>query len=138
MSHSSSRTPLRLAAALLALATVGACMPFHRTPSDPIKPAPAIVLFTNESLDQADVFAVGPGGSDPVRIGTVMAGRTDTLTIPVEYTAPRGPVNILARISMSSKRTTPSTGPVWIYPNQASRVTLRSDEGILGFITLDQ
>ena len=138
MFNASSRIQLRHATIALALAAVGGCMPFHRSKSDPITPGPAVILFSNESLDQADVFAVGPGGGNPVRIGTVMAGRTDTLTLPVEYTAPRGPVNILARLTMSRRMTVPSTGPVWIYPAQASRVTLRNDEGILGFVTLDQ
>lgn len=142
MVNMSSRYQLRRAAVALGLVALGACMPFHRKTTDQITPGPALVFFTNESLDQADVFAAGPGGANPVRIGTVMAGRTDTLTIPVEYTAPRGPVNIIARIPMSvgmqHQHLVPATGPVWIYPAQASRVTLRSDEGILGFVTLDQ
>lgn len=135
MSSTSARNRMIRTAAALATAALGGCMPFHHT-ADPITPGPALVFFSNESLDQADVFAVGPGGADPVRIGTVMAGRTDTLTIPTELTAPRGPVNIIARLSMSRRNTVPATGPVWIYPAHASKVTLRSDEGILGYISL--
>jgi hypothetical protein len=64
------------AAAALAAA---ACGPFHKGQGPP----PAYLIFTNESLDQADVYAV-LSGNQPIRIGTVAAGRTDTLTVPPE------------------------------------------------------
>src|SRR5437762_12138333 len=53
-----------------------ACGPFHRG-----GPPDAVVVFKNEATDQADVYALGPGG-EPTRIGTVFAGRTDTLRVP--------------------------------------------------------
>src|SRR5207247_5747024 len=62
--------------ALVGLAGPGACGPFHRGTS-----ASAAIIFKNESLDQADVYASGPDGN-PVRIGTVFAGATDTLRVP--------------------------------------------------------
>jgi hypothetical protein len=56
----------------------------------------AQVVFINESLDQADVYAVSSGG-ESIRMGTVMAGRTETLEVPSQFVS-RGSVNISARL----------------------------------------
>src|SRR2546423_1395977 len=67
--------------AVAATALMG-CGPFHHGPDDT-----AHVVFVNESLDQADVYAVTSGGGDPVRIGTVMGNRTETLTLPAPFSS---------------------------------------------------
>lgn len=124
----SARLPLRrLAAALAMAAALGACGRFHPFGG----PGPALVVFNNQSLDEADVYAVIQGGQ-PVRIGTVMAGRTDTLTVPADATAPGTSVNIVARILARS--IAPRTGTVSLYPGQVYSVTLPSDEKLLSFL----
>lgn len=89
-----------------------------------------MVIFVNESLDQADVYALA-SGMDARRIGTVMAGRTDTLTVPVDVTT-RGTVNIVARIFASNRAA--STGQVSVYPGQVYQVRLPQDEKLLSFL----
>ena len=71
----------RIRPIVLALVAAGAaaCGPFRKNAGPP----PAYLFFTNESLDQAGVYATVPG-NQPLRIGTVFAGRTDTLTVPPE------------------------------------------------------
>lgn len=126
-SHSSRRMQ-RLATAI-AVVAAGACGSFHHTPID--NQGPALVIFTNESLDQADVYAISPGGGAR-RIGTVFAGRSDTLVVPADLTVPRGPVTIVARLMTRSRA--PSTGPVSMYPGELYLVGLRNDEKILSVV----
>ena len=115
--------PVRLM--IFAVAAVGAagCGPFHKGKGLP----PAYLYFTNESLDQADVYAVLPG-DQPVRIGTVAAGRTDTLTVPPEIST-RGNVNVVARLLARSAR--PSSGPLPLHPGDRLAVRLPIDEKML-------
>ena len=116
-----NRLSLMVVAAVVAAAA--ACGPFHRGSGQP----PAYIYFTNESLDQADVYAVIPGNT-PTRIGTVFAGRTDTLTVPADM-ALRGNVNVFARLLARSAR--PSTGPLAIRPGEGLQVRLPVDEKLL-------
>ena len=110
---------------IFAAAAVGAaaCAPFHKGQG----PAPAYLYFTNESLDQADVYAVLPG-DQPVRIGTVAAGRTDTLTVPPEISS-RGNVNVVARLLARSAR--PSSGPIPLHPGDRLAIRLPIDQKML-------
>jgi hypothetical protein len=60
-------------------------------------PAPSVqIVFINESLEQADVFALSAGG-EQVRMGSVAPGRTATLNVPVQFVR-QGAVNIAARL----------------------------------------
>jgi hypothetical protein len=77
------------------------------------------IVFTNESLEQADVFAVSPGG-ETVRMGTVMAGRTETLDVPSQFVT-RGSVNIAARLL--TRTGVLRTGPLTI--NAGDRLQIR-------------
>ena len=80
-------------ALILALATLSmACGPFHRGPS-----TGATLVFNNQSIDQADIYAT-TGASDPVRIGTVLAGQTATINVPATYVASGSQVNIRAHL----------------------------------------
>ena len=116
---------IRLTLALCSsIAAVAACGPFHRGAGT----QPAILVFTNESTDQADVFAVFPG-NQPIRLGTVFAGRTDTLTVPPEVTGRGENVNVFARLLARSAR--PSSGPIPIRPGDQLRVTLPLDQKML-------
>ena len=127
--HSGSDRLVRvtLAAAIAALA---ACGPLRRVPAS----ERALIYFTNESLDQADVYGIVPG-SRAVRIGTVFAGRTDTLTIPTELLR-LGNVNVVARLL--AKSNTPSSGPVSINPGDRLQVRLPVDQKLLVVLPANQ
>ena len=116
--------PTRLVLALSALIGVAACGPLHRGAAA----EPALLYFTNQSTDQADVFAVFPGGQ-PIRIGTVFAGRTDTLKVPSEIASRGENVNVFARLLARSAR--PSSGPIAIRPGDRLQVTLPLDQKML-------
>ncbi|MDF2773365.1 MAG: hypothetical protein K0S86_2860, partial [Geminicoccaceae bacterium] len=89
-----------------------------------------VIIFTNESLDQATVYVVAPG-VDFRRLGTVIAGRTETLTVPQEFTL-RGTVNIVARLLARSEL--PQTGSVSIRPGERYEVRLQFDAKLLSFL----
>ena len=120
-----SRHARRLTFALAALTAVG-CGPRRRGPTQP----PATIVFSNESLDQATVYVVAPG-ADFRRIGTVIPGRTEALTVPPEV-AIRGTVNIVARLLARSN--VPQTGPVSLTPGERYTVRLQSDGRVLTFL----
>jgi len=109
--------------AAAALAAV-ACGPFQKGQGPP----PAYLIFTNESLDQADVYAV-LSGNQPIRIGTVAAGRTDTLTVPPEVVTRGENVNVVARLLARSSR--PSSGPIPLHPGDRLEVRLPIDQKML-------
>jgi hypothetical protein len=124
-SHSSGRYLLRLAAAVL-IAVTATCGPFRRDAGPPR----ALLAFTNNSFTQADVFIVAQGlGSR--RIGTVMAGRTDTLVVPPDITDRGGTLNVVARLL---GRGYAQTGPVSIRPGERYDVRLSTDGRLLSFL----
>jgi hypothetical protein len=91
------------------------------------------IIFTNESLDQATVYIVGPS-IEFRRIGTVFAGRTDTLTVPPELTTVGGPINIVARLLARSD--VPQTGPVSIRPGERYQVRLPLSSRLISFLPI--
>lgn len=115
---------LRLRAFALALATVSLVSTascgrlIHRNDEDL-----AHVIFVNQSLDQADVFIVNEGGQTQ-RIGTVFAGRTETLTVPSTFVSGATTVSIVARLLAHT--TAPRTGPITLSPGQSVEITLPS------------
>jgi hypothetical protein len=118
---------LRRVAILAAVAIAAfACGPFHRG-----GPPDAVVVFKNQSTDQADVYALGPGGA-ATRIGTVFAGRTDTLRVPSSITGGANRVNVVARIFATSKIV--ASGPFTLAPGDTMVVTLGQDEKLLGVL----
>jgi hypothetical protein len=90
-----------------------------------------MVVFHNESTDQADVYALGSGGQ-PMRVGTVFANRTETLRIPPEVTGGANRVNIIVRIFASSKVV--ASGPFSIGPGDSMQVTLPPAENLLSVL----
>jgi hypothetical protein len=118
------RSALVAFATAIAAATAAACGTFHRGSGQP----PALLYFTNESLDQADVYAVSSGGAS-TRIGTVSGGRTDTLTVPRDVAARNDNVNLVARLLARSA--TPSSGPIPIHPGDHLAVRLPIDQKML-------
>lgn len=126
----SSRHGLRSfrALALLAVATLSACHRNRPVSADDDASGEAVTIeFRNESLAQADVF-VAASGSGARRIGTVFAGRTETLTIPREI-AIGGSITIVARLLARSRA--PSTGSIAIAPGAHLSVRLPLDERTL-------
>ena len=104
------RSRMAAVTAAMLLVTGMACGRFYHRPEDLESEEPAIVIFTNESLDHADVYAVLAGNS-PIRMGTVMAGRSDTLTVPRQAVT-YGSINIVARLL--ARTHVPSTGSIAI------------------------
>ena len=98
----------------------------------PIEP-PATIVFTNESIDQATVYVVAPG-ADFRRIGTVIPGRTETLTVPSDFTN-RGTVNFVARLL--ARPEVPQTGTVSISPGRRYQIRLQTDGRMLSFLPAD-
>jgi hypothetical protein len=106
-----------IATALLAAA---ACGPFHLGNRER-----AQLIFTNESTEQADVYAL-ISSTQTVRLGTVFALRTDTLSVPNSVTDQTGgTTNIVARLLARSYQ--PSTGTLVLHANDVLRVRLSSD-----------
>ena len=85
---------------------------------------PMTLEFRNESLAQADVF-VSSSGSGARRIGTVFAGRTETLTVPRDIAA-RGTITVVARLLARTRA--PSTGSIAIGPGTRLSIRLPMDE----------
>jgi len=113
---------LSLVLAMASITPAVGCSHFmHHDPDEP----PAQVIFVNQSLDQADVYVVGDAG-DSQRIGTVFAGRTETLTIPNNVLARGGSVSIAARLL--ARTYVPRTGPITFSRSQQLQITLPSDE----------
>lgn len=121
------RSPVGRIAILASIVTLAiACGPFHRGgPPEPV------VVFRNESPDQADVYALGPGG-EPTRIGTVLANRSDTLRVPLSVIGGANRVNIIARIFPSSRVVL--SGPFSVSPGDTMTVTLGADEKLLSVL----
>lgn len=126
ISHVPGRRLLHLLPAIL-IAAAAACGPQRRSSA----PQPAYIIFTNNSLSQADVFVVAQG-LGARRIGTVMAGQTDTLRVASDITGRGGTLSIMARLLARSRR--PQTGPISIHPGETYEVRLPSDARMLSFL----
>jgi len=116
---------LSLALASAALVTTASCgRIMHHGEDQPT----AQVVFVNQSLDQADVFAVMDAGQS-VRLGTVFAGRTDTLSVPYDIVSRGASVTIAARLLAHNY--SPHTGPLVLSQGQMIQVTLPSTANTL-------
>jgi hypothetical protein len=112
---------------VLAALAASACGPFHMGSRER-----ATLIFSNESVDQADVFAT-IGSSQTVRVATVFALRTDTIQVPTSVTDQAGgQTSFIVRQLGRSIR--PSTGPITLRSTDVVRVRLPSDGRTL-FVT---
>jgi len=105
---------------------VAGCGPFRRS-----NQPDAVVVFHNQSIDQADVYALGSGG-DPLRIGTVFGGRTETLRVPASVLGGGNRANVIARIFPTGRVV--ATGAFTLAPGEPMDVTLTSDEKVLSVL----
>lgn len=122
------RHPARALISIFSLvAIVGACTPLRRGGG----PGEPVLMFTNQSNDQADVYALGSGG-EPVRIGTIFAGRTEPLHVPATVTGAAHRINVIARIFASSQIA--ASGPFTLEPGDTMTVTLSSDAKLLSVL----
>jgi hypothetical protein len=100
------------------LAALAACGPMHRSGPEP---QPAIVIFTNDSVDLAELYAVH-NGTSPIRLGSVEAGRTAELKVPMTALGGDGLVSFTARI-FARPRVEPTSGEISL--REGERVTVR-------------
>lgn len=114
---------MTLAAALI---VAMACGPYHQGAAGG-DVAASRVYFTNESIDQAAVYAIA--GSQQIRIGTVMSGRTEPLVIPASIAASGATLRIIAR--PFGKSVVASTGPITLIPGEAVTIRLPLDQNML-------
>ena len=114
-----------VAGAVVALGA--ACGPFNKGSGAPA----TTILFTNESIDQATVYVVAPG-VEFRRIGTVIPGRTEALTVPADMVARAGTLNIVARLL--ARPEVPQTGPVTLRAGDRYEVRLSTDARSLSFL----
>jgi hypothetical protein len=124
--RSAVRHLLRLVPVLV-IAVAAACTPQRRGAGPPS----AYLVFSNNSLSQADVFVVAQG-LGARRVGTVMAGQTDTLVVPADIANRGGTVNVVARLL--ARNQAPQTGPVSILPGETYEVRLQTDGRLLSFL----
>ena len=126
--HMSSilNTRLRLVTVAIGLGLSVGCGRLHRGDAGGDLAALARLYFTNESLDEAALYAVS--GSQQVRLGTVMAGRTDTLVVPSSVLG-AGTLRLVARPLARSIR--PQSGLISLQFGDELVVRLPSDEKML-------
>ena len=118
-----TRTLSAIALGAAAIVGIQACSPLRHSTSG--ANAPAIVYFTNDSQDQADVYAV-VSGSQTIRLGTVYSNRTETLSVPGDIAARGSNVSVIARLL--ARNSVPSTGPLAIHPGDKLSVRLPADQ----------
>ena len=96
----------------------------NRTPPGEIDPnEPATLVFTNESLTQAELFVLTQG-SGARKLATVMGGRTEEVRVPPEIVR-RGTFNLVVRLLGRSG--TPSSGGLTLQPGDRMTVRLPID-----------
>jgi hypothetical protein len=125
---------LSVAAVLgVAISGAAACGPLHHSGEEAERRAE--IEFINESLAPADVYAVVQG-SESVRIGTVMAGRSEVLRIPQQMVDRASSLSIVARLLAQSRSL--STGPVTVSRGERIQVRLPMSGGVLSVLPSTQ
>jgi hypothetical protein len=117
---------LLVTGAVIAATIATACGPFSRNSAPE-----SVVIFNNESLNQADVYAVRTGGPE-FRIGTVSSNRREALRVPSSITSGGGSITIAARTLASNQ--TARTSPLTLLTGDTLEVTLPSGQSILNVL----
>lgn len=122
------QSPLRgLRVAMLASTVIiSAACARNLSTGDPGMQEPGQIIFTNDSQQQADLFAVAPALGQR-RLGTTFAGRTDTLRIPVELVT-QGSLSLVARMFGGG---TAGSGVIVLRSGESLRVRLPFDGKLL-------
>ena len=94
---------------------------------------PAVVVFENQSLFEATVFATARGGV-PRRVGIVAPNRTETLAIRGDVLAAGGAGGLSISVRLLADRRMPTTGPLTVRPGDRFRVTLPTAANILSVV----
>ena len=124
---SATKLLLRSLVAVVLGVSAAACGRYAKGSGQP----PATIVFINESIDQATVYVVAPG-VEFRRVGTVIPGRTETLTIPADMIARAGTLNIVARLL--ARPEVPQTGPVTMRAGERYEVRLSANARIMSFL----
>ncbi len=118
-----------VAAAAVALALV-ACGGRRTAPTPEV---PAFVVFENQTLFEATVFATARGGV-PRRVGIVAPNRTQTLALRGDVLAAGGAGGVTISARLLADRRMPTTGPITVRPGDRFRVTLPTAANILSVV----
>jgi hypothetical protein len=118
----SARIVRRARHVVLLLLVAASCGRFRN--EDPMATDQATIVFVNQSLAQADVYAIGSGGGEAVRLGVVLPGSTSALRVRSDLLH-RSPLNIVARLLAES--TSPQSGPVSLVAGDRVQITLPSN-----------
>ena len=121
------RPSVAAAAVLVALVACAG----RRTAPEPV--APALVVFENQTLFEATVFATARGGV-PRRVGIVAPNRTETLALKGDVLAAGGAGGVIITARLLADRRTPTTGPLTVRPGDRLRVTLPTSANILSVV----
>ena len=119
--------------AVAALAVVLAVVACGGRRGSVVPTAPAFVVFENQSLFEATVFATARGGV-PRRVGIVSPNRTDTLALTGDVLAVGGAGGVTISVRLLADRRTPSTGPLTVRPGDRFRVTLPTAANMLSVV----
>ena len=118
-------TSLRRLALLAALTASAACASRGDVPEDAVGAPNPIVYFDNQSLFQANVYAITSSGSQQ-RIGTVQSGRREVLRVPASAMGGDRNVAFAARLLARGGRS-PTSGRIGLQPGDVIEVVLSSD-----------
>lgn len=122
------RPSVAAAAVVVALVACGGRRGATAVPAEPV-----IVVFENQTLYEATVFATARGGV-PRRVGIVAPNRTETLAIRGDVLAAGGAGGVTITARLLADRRTPTTGPVTMRPGDRFRVTLPTAANILSVV----
>lgn len=115
--HRRFASPLLVAIGMM-LAITTSCRSTQRADDQTLG---ATLVFVNQSLENAEVYAVTRGASQ-VRLGMVMQGERQTFEIPARLLRQGANLTIVARTSARARSI--SSGPVTATSGEAVHVTL--------------
>jgi hypothetical protein len=128
-------TPLRRLALFAALAAAAACARRSGERTDILDAPPPVIFFDNQSLYQANVYAVTSSGSQQ-RIGTVQGGRREALRL--RTSAMGGDRNIYIAARLLARGRTPTSGRFGLQPGDTVEVVLSSDTQALAVLPVSR
>ncbi|HEX2780153.1 MAG TPA: hypothetical protein VHM30_11680 [Gemmatimonadaceae bacterium] len=95
--------------------------------------AEILIIFRNESLNQADLFVVG-SVSEQARVGSVYGNHTDTLSFDLRSVSGSGTLSMLARVRQTGRVV--RSPLVALHKGDILRVTLPMSETMLNALVI--